>query len=59
MMQKIAANSSEMTKSGSPVDLVAKVILEAVTSKNPNLRSAASKKSSETEFYNTMRNFTR
>jgi NAD(P)-dependent dehydrogenase (short-subunit alcohol dehydrogenase family) len=68
MMQKIAANSSEMTKSGSPVDLVAKVILEAITSKNPNLRYlagkdvetwVASKKSSETDFYNTMRNFAR
>jgi NAD(P)-dependent dehydrogenase (short-subunit alcohol dehydrogenase family) len=68
MMQKIAANSSEMTKSGSTVDLVAKVILEAITSKNPNLRYlegkdvetwVASKKSSETDFYNTMRNFAR
>jgi hypothetical protein len=68
MMQKIAANSSEMAKNGSPVDLVAKVILEAVTSKNPNLRYlagkdvetwVASKKSSETDFYNTMRNFAR
>jgi NAD(P)-dependent dehydrogenase (short-subunit alcohol dehydrogenase family) len=68
MMQKIAANSREMTKNGSPVDLVAKLILEAVTSKNPNLRYlagkdvetwAASKKSSETEFYNMMKNFGR
>ena len=68
MMQKIAANSSEMAKNGSPVNLVAKVILEAVTSKNPNLRYLAgkdvetwvvSKKSSETDFYNMMRNFAR
>jgi NAD(P)-dependent dehydrogenase (short-subunit alcohol dehydrogenase family) len=66
MMQKIATNSREMTKNGSPVELVSKVILEAVTSKNPNLRYlaekdvetwAASKKSSETEFYNMMKNF--
>jgi hypothetical protein len=68
MMQKIATNSREMTKNGSPVELVSKVILEAVTSKNPNLRYlagkdvetwAASKKSSETEFYNMMKNFGR
>jgi hypothetical protein len=50
------------------VELVSKVILEAVTSKNRNLRYlagkdvetwAASKKSSETDFYNAMRNFAR
>jgi short-subunit dehydrogenase len=68
MMQKISVNSREMTKNGSSVDLVAKLSLEAVTSKNPNLRYlagkdvetwAASKKSSETEFYNMMKNFAR
>jgi NAD(P)-dependent dehydrogenase (short-subunit alcohol dehydrogenase family) len=38
MMQKIAANSSEIVKKGSPVNAVSKVILEAVISKNPSLR---------------------
>jgi NAD(P)-dependent dehydrogenase (short-subunit alcohol dehydrogenase family) len=66
MMQKVAANSGEMAKNGSPVEVVAKVILEAVTSKNPNLRYlagkdveawAASKKTmSDTEFYHMIKN---
>jgi NAD(P)-dependent dehydrogenase (short-subunit alcohol dehydrogenase family) len=66
MMQKVAANSSEMAKNGSPVEVVAKVIVKAVTSKNPNLRYlagkdvetwAANKKTmSDTEFYNMIKN---
>jgi NAD(P)-dependent dehydrogenase (short-subunit alcohol dehydrogenase family) len=66
MMQRIAANSSKMAMNGSSVDVVAKVILEAVTSKNPNLRYlagkdvetwAANKKTmSDTEFYNMIKN---
>jgi hypothetical protein len=43
MMQKVAANSSEMAKNGSPMDVVAKVILKAVISKNPNFRYLAGK----------------
>ncbi|MGC1131443.1 MAG: SDR family oxidoreductase [Nitrososphaeraceae archaeon] len=38
MMQRIAATSSELAKSGSSADLVAKVILDAVTNPNPSLR---------------------
>ena len=38
MMQRIPANSGEMTKNASPVDVVSKAILEAVTNKSPNLR---------------------
>jgi hypothetical protein len=62
MMQKIAANSSEIAKKGSPVNAVSTVILEAVTNKNPNLRYlagkdieilAANKKTmNDTEFHN-------
>ena len=37
-MEKVAADISSMTDKGSPAELVAKVILEAVTSKEPNLR---------------------
>jgi NAD(P)-dependent dehydrogenase (short-subunit alcohol dehydrogenase family) len=66
MMQKVAANSGEMAKNGSPVEVVAKVISEAVTGKNPNLRYlagkdveawAANKKTmSDTEFYHMIKN---
>jgi NAD(P)-dependent dehydrogenase (short-subunit alcohol dehydrogenase family) len=66
MMQKVAANSSEMAKNGSPAEVVAKVILEAVTSKNPDLRylagkdvetwAANKKMMSDTEFYNMIKN---
>ena len=66
MMQKVAANSSKMAKNDSPVEVVAKVILEAVTSKNPNLRYLAGKDveawatnkktMSDTEFYNMIKN---
>ena len=43
MMQRIQANSSEMAKNGSSVDVVSKAILEAVTTKSPNLRYLAGK----------------
>jgi NAD(P)-dependent dehydrogenase (short-subunit alcohol dehydrogenase family) len=69
ILQRVAANSTEATKSGSSPDLVAKVILDAVTNPNPNLRYlvgkdvenwVASKKSlNETEFFNMIRNFTK
>jgi NAD(P)-dependent dehydrogenase (short-subunit alcohol dehydrogenase family) len=69
MMQKISANSNQMANNGSPVEVVSKVILEAVTSKNPNLRYlvgkdvetwAANKKTmSDGEFYNTIKNLAR
>lgn len=66
MMQRIAATSSKLAKSGSSADLVAEVILDAVTNPNPNLRYlvgkdveawAAGKKSmNETEFFNMIKN---
>jgi short-subunit dehydrogenase len=66
MMQRVGASSSELAKNGSSVDLVARVILDAVTNPNPNLRYlvgkdveawAASKKSmNETEFFNMIKN---
>jgi NAD(P)-dependent dehydrogenase (short-subunit alcohol dehydrogenase family) len=69
ILQRVAANSAEATKSGSSPDLVAKVILNAVTNPNPNLRYlvgkdvenwVASKKSlNETEFFNMIKNFTK
>ncbi|MGI0002186.1 MAG: SDR family oxidoreductase [Nitrososphaeraceae archaeon] len=69
MMQRIQANSNEMAKNASSVDVVSKAILEAVTSKNPNLRYlvgkdvetwASSKKTmGDTEFHNMMQNLTR
>jgi NAD(P)-dependent dehydrogenase (short-subunit alcohol dehydrogenase family) len=69
MMQRIQANSKEMAKNASSVDVVSKAILEAVKSKNPNLRYlvgkdveawAASKKTmGDTEFHNMMQNLTR
>jgi NAD(P)-dependent dehydrogenase (short-subunit alcohol dehydrogenase family) len=69
MMQKISANSNQMANNGSPVEVVSKVILEAVTSKNPNLRYlagkdvetwAANKKTMcDDEFYNTIKNLAR
>ena len=68
MMQRIQANSGEMAKNGSSVDVVSKAILEAVKSKSPNLRYlagkdvetwAASKKTmSDTEFHNMIQNLT-
>jgi NAD(P)-dependent dehydrogenase (short-subunit alcohol dehydrogenase family) len=69
MMQKISANSNQLANNGSPVEVVSKVILEAVTSKNPNLRYlvgkdvdtwAANKKTmSDGEFYNMIKNLAR
>jgi len=69
MMQRIQANSNEMAKNASSVDVVSKAILEAVTSKSPNLRYlvgkdvetwAANKKNmGDTEFHNMMQNLTR
>ena len=69
MMQRIQANSNEMAKNASSVDVVSKAILEAVKSKNPNLRYpvgkdveawAANKKTmGDTEFHNMMQNLTR
>ena len=69
MMQKVAANSNQMANNGSPVEVVSKVILEAVTRKNPNLLYlagkdvetwAANKKTmSDGEFYNTIKNLAR
>lgn len=69
MMQRMQANSGEMTKNASPVDVVSKAILEAVTNKSPNHRYlagrdvetwAASKKTmSDAEFQNMMQNLTR
>jgi NAD(P)-dependent dehydrogenase (short-subunit alcohol dehydrogenase family) len=69
MMQRIQANSKEMAKNASSVDVVSKAILEAVTSKSPNLRYlvgkdvetwAANKKTmGESEFHNMMQNLTR
>lgn len=65
MMQRIEASSSELAKSGSSADLVANVILDAVTNPNPRLRylvgkdveaRAASKKSmDESEFFNMIK----
>jgi NAD(P)-dependent dehydrogenase (short-subunit alcohol dehydrogenase family) len=69
MMQRIQANSNEMAKNASSVDVVSKAILEAVKSKSPNLRYlvgkdveawAANKKTmGDTEFHNMMQNLTR
>jgi NAD(P)-dependent dehydrogenase (short-subunit alcohol dehydrogenase family) len=66
MMQRVGANSSKMAMNGSSVEVVAKVILEAVTNKNPNLRYLADKDvetwvankktMSDTEFYNMIKN---
>jgi NAD(P)-dependent dehydrogenase (short-subunit alcohol dehydrogenase family) len=43
MIQKVAANLSSKADNGASAELVAKVILEAVTSKEPNLRYLAGK----------------
>lgn len=53
MIQKVAANLSSKADKGASAELVAKVILEAVTSKEPNLRYLANKRTmSDTEFRN-------
>ena len=69
MMQRIQANSNEMAKNASSVDVVSKAILEAVKSKSPNLRylvgkdveawAAGRKTMGDTEFHNMMQNLTR
>jgi len=69
MMQRIAATSRELAKSGSSADLVAKVILDAVTNPNPSLRylvgkdveawAAVKKSMNETEFFNMIKNATK
>ena len=69
MMQRIQANSSEMAKNASPIDVVSKVILEAVKSKSPNLRylagkdvetwAAGKKTMSDADFHNMIQNLTR
>jgi short-subunit dehydrogenase len=43
MIQKVAANLSSKADKGASAELVAKVILEAVTSKEPNLSYLAGK----------------
>jgi NAD(P)-dependent dehydrogenase (short-subunit alcohol dehydrogenase family) len=68
MMQRVQTNSAEMAKNGSSVDVVSKAILEAVTSKSPNLRylagkdvetwAAGKKTMSDTEFHNMIQNLT-
>ena len=65
MMQRIAASSNELAKSGSSAELVANVILDAATNPNPRLRYlvgkdveawASSKKSmDESEFFNMIK----
>jgi NAD(P)-dependent dehydrogenase (short-subunit alcohol dehydrogenase family) len=69
MMQRIQANSRKMAENASPVEVVSKAILQAVTSKSPNLRYlagkdveswAANKKAmSDTEFHDMIRGITR
>jgi NAD(P)-dependent dehydrogenase (short-subunit alcohol dehydrogenase family) len=66
MMQKTASTSSRLAENGSRPDLVAKVVLNAVTTQNPNLRYLVGKdveewvrtKNSVTdeEFHNMMKN---
>ncbi len=66
MMKRIQAATGEIAKSGSSVDVVSKAILEAVTTKSPNLRYlagkdvetwAANKKTmSDSEFHNMIQN---
>jgi hypothetical protein len=41
--KKAQQTQTKMANNGSPVEVVSKVILEAVTSKNPNLRYLAGK----------------
>jgi NAD(P)-dependent dehydrogenase (short-subunit alcohol dehydrogenase family) len=64
-MQKIASSFEHMMENGSSPDLVAKVVLKAVTSENPSLRYLAGKdietwmegkrNMSDEEFYNMMK----
>jgi NAD(P)-dependent dehydrogenase (short-subunit alcohol dehydrogenase family) len=64
MMQQMAASSGRMVQNASPADLVAKAVLDAIISKNPNLRYLVGKDVEEwvksknsmtdTEFHNMM-----
>jgi hypothetical protein len=64
MMQKRAAASSQLFQNGSPPELVAKTVLAAINSPNPNLRYLVGKDVEEwvksknsmtdTEFHNMM-----
>jgi hypothetical protein len=65
IIQKMDTVLENMMENGSPPDLVAKVVLNAVTSENPNLRYLAGKdveawldskrNMSDEEFYNMMK----
>jgi NAD(P)-dependent dehydrogenase (short-subunit alcohol dehydrogenase family) len=65
MMQKMAASFESMLENGSSADVVAKVVLNAVTSENPNLKYLAGKdmealmeakrNMSDEEFYKMMK----
>ncbi len=39
LMQKIMVNASELAKNASPAELVANIILEAVSNPNPRIQS--------------------
>jgi hypothetical protein len=64
-MQKMAASFEHIMENGSSPDLVAKVVLKAVTSENPSLRYLAGKdietwmegkrNMSDEEFYKVMK----
>ena len=64
MMQQMVASSGRMVQNASPADLVAKAVLDAIISKNPNLRYLVGKDVEEwvksknsmtdTEFHNMM-----
>jgi len=65
LMQNVATSFQHMLEGGSSSDVVAKVVLEAVTSENPRLRYLAGKdmetwmetkrSMSDEEFYNMMK----
>ena len=65
IMQKMAASFEPMLEKGSPPDVVAKVVLKAVTSENPSLMYVAGKDAetlldakrnmSDEEFYKMMK----
>lgn len=65
MMQKMGATLEELMKNSSSADLVARIVLEAATTKNPELRYLAGKdveawvesrrKMSDSEFINSMK----
>jgi hypothetical protein len=65
MMQKMAASFEPMLANGSSADVVAKVVLNAVTSENPSLKYLAGKdieslmevkrSMSDEEFYKMMK----